>query len=269
MLGGAEIPNLAHGTPSVNPEASRRFTGVARLYGDTAYAAFRGAHVAVVGVGGVGSWAAEALARSGIGTLTLIDLDHVAESNINRQLHALESTLGMSKVLAMQARIADIDQATKVNVVDDFITAENASGLIAPNVNIIIDACDQTRAKVALAALARDRGISCIMSGAAGGKQQPQAIEVSDIALTTHDRLLASVRQRLRKEHAFPSSGAMGVVCVFSREQVKTTGVADAQAGLACAGFGSGVTVTATFGMCLAAQALQRLATRHALVAPA
>jgi tRNA A37 threonylcarbamoyladenosine dehydratase len=240
----------------------RRFAGIARLYGGEGAARISAAHVVVVGIGGVGSWAAEALARSGVGELTLIDMDHVAESNINRQIHATDLTLGKAKIEAMRERILSYNADAKLHVVDDFVTADNAAQLIPASAQVIIDACDQVRAKAALAALARARGIACVMSGAAGGKLSPHLMQVGDISEVTHDRLLASVRGRLRRDHGFDMGGSMGVPCVFSREPVRISDDCDPEAKLACAGYGSSVAVTASFGMTLASLALAHLSSR-------
>ena len=243
----------------------RRFGGLRRLHGDAAYARIRAAHVAVVGLGGVGSWAAEALARSGVAALVLVDLDHVAESNINRQVQALGSTLGMAKAVALRERVHDIHPGCAVTVVEDFASADNWPGLLrgAP-VDVVIDACDQPRAKVALAAWALAGATPLVVAGAAGGKRLPQAVAVADLAEVSHDPLLASMRQRLRREHAAPRSGAIGLACVFSREPVhRPAAEADDCAiddSLNCHGYGSSVTVTATFGMVAASLALQRVA---------
>ena len=150
---------------------SRRFTGTGRVYGERAVARFSAAHVCVVGIGGVGSWAAEALARSGVGTLTLIDLDNVAESNINRQIHALTGTVGQAKVDAMRDRIAQINPACVVHGIEEFVEPANWPGILPDGVDAVIDACDQVKAKVAMAQWAR-RAKRCFISvGAAGGKR--------------------------------------------------------------------------------------------------
>ncbi len=250
-------------------EARRRTTGIARLYGAPAVERLARSHAVVVGIGGVGSWAAEALARSGVGRLTLIDLDHVAESNINRQVHALEATLGQAKVLAMRERIAQIDPRTQVTALDDFVTEANAAALLPPDADLLLDCCDQAPAKAAMAAWALARGIACLMSGAAGGKRDPLQVRSADLAAVTHDRLLAAVRQRLRSRHGAPRQGPLGVVCVHSREPIARADAmdqpaCDPRAGLACAGYGSAVTVTCAFGMALAAAALGRLAATRA-----
>ncbi len=223
----------------------------------------RGAHVAVVGVGGVGSWAVEALARSGVGSLTLIDLDHVSESNVNRQIHALTPTLGMSKIEAMRQRIALINPNCNVTLVEEFVTPENWPALIPDGANAVIDACDQVRSKTAMAHWARETGATFISVGAAGGKRLAQKVEIADLSKVTHDPLLAQIRYRLRKFHGAPQAGkAMDVACVFSPESVDSpSGATDGSrdATLNCHGYGSIVTVTATFGLCAAGWVIDKL----------
>ena len=257
---------LAH-----EPDLERRFGALRRLYGDAGYARVRALRVAVVGVGGVGSWCAEALARSGVASLTLIDLDHVAESNINRQVQALGATIGHAKTQALRARIADIHPGCDVIEVDDFVDATNWPGLLPGGVDVLIDACDQIGAKAALAAWAlHTRQAFFVTVGAAGGKRRPHDVEVDDLGLVTHDPLLASLRQRLRKHHGAPRSGKIGVRCVFSREAVALPQAAcsvDGDSGavdgsLNCGGYGSSVAVTATFGLVAASLALEFAAAR-------
>ncbi|MBV8500628.1 MAG: tRNA threonylcarbamoyladenosine dehydratase [Paucibacter sp.] len=245
----------------MDADLERRFGGLRRLYGDADYERLRGARFAVVGLGGVGSWAVEALARSGVAQLTLIDFDQVAESNINRQVQALGSTVGQSKGDALRERIADIHPGCEVRFVEEFVSEDNWPGLLRHEIDGLIDACDQVRAKARLAAWARDGKLPFVSVGAAGGKRLPQAIEVEDLALTTHDPLLASLRQRLRKFHAAPRSGRMGVACVFSKESVtrpQQEGEAcEVDGTLNCAGYGSSVMVTASFGMAASARLVQ------------
>lgn len=251
-------------------DLERRFGGLRRLYGDAAYARLRAARVAVVGLGGVGSWAAEALARCGVARLVLIDLDHVAESNVNRQVQALGRTLGQAKVQALAERIADIHPGCQVLAVEDFVAPDNWPALLPAPVDVLVDACDQVRAKLALAAWSLREGVPLVCVGAAGGKRQPQRVEVADLAEATHDPLLASLRQRLRKEAGAPRQGPIGVRCVFSRESVVApaavceaddpgAAAAAVDGSLNCHGYGSSVMVTATFGMVAAAQVLQAL----------
>ena len=245
-------------------DLQRRFGGLERLYGVTGAAGIRSAHVAVVGIGGVGSWAAEALARSGVGELTLIDLDHVAESNINRQVHALEGTLGQAKVQAMRERIAQINPGCIVHGVEEFVEPGNWPQLLPAGVNSVIDACDQVKAKVAMAQWALQTRTLFISVGAAGGKRLAHKVDVDDLANTTHDPLLAQLRYRLRKSHGAPREGRkIGVACVFSREAVAPPDPSCAIEGdgsLNCHGYGSVVSVTATFGQCAAGWVLDRLA---------
>lgn len=245
-------------------EEQRRFGGLQRLYGMAGAERIRQAHVAVVGIGGVGSWAAEALARSGVARLTLVDMDHIAESNINRQIHALTSTTGQAKVEAMRERIALIHPQCQVDVVDDFVSPENWPSLLPSLPDAVIDACDQVKAKVAMADWALCHKIGFITVGAAGGKRLAHKVDVDDLSRITHDPLLAQVRYRLRKHHgAAKGDKRMGVQGVFSRESVAPPDASCAIEGdgsLNCHGYGSVVSVTATFGMCAAAEILNFLA---------
>lgn len=242
----------------------RRFGGLERLYGKPGAARIRVAHVAVVGIGGVGSWAAEALARSGVGQLTLIDLDHVAESNINRQIHALDDTLGQAKVHAMRERIQHIHPGCRVHCVEEFVEPGNWPSILPGGVDALIDACDQVPAKTAMAAWARVQRSLFITVGAAGGKRLAHKVDVDDLSQVTHDPLLAQLRYRLRKQHGAPREGKkIGVPCVFSREAVAPPDASCAVQGdgsLNCHGYGSVVAVTATFGQCAAGWVLDALA---------
>ena len=260
------------------PDTTRRFGGIERLYGPGALLRAARAHVTVVGIGGVGSWAAEALARSGIGALTLIDLDHLAESNLNRQIHALETTLGEAKVVAMKQRILAINPACTVNLVEEFVNEANVAALIPP-CDAVIDAIDNVRAKAALIAHCRHMRVAVVTTGGAGGRTDPTRIEVVDLSRTTQDALASKVRARLRKAYDFPRDPkrTFGVACVFSPEQLHRPVPAgqddgavhdacaidegsgpplDPAAGLNCAGYGSSVTVTASFGFAAAARVL-------------
>ncbi len=244
-------------------DSDRRFGGLSRLYGHSGALKIRSAHVVVVGIGGVGSWAVECLARSGVAELTLIDLDHVSESNINRQLHALTDTVGMPKALAMKERIAQINPACKVHVIEEFITPDNIEIFISNTVDAVIDACDQVSAKVALAAWSMAHQMKLVTVGAAGGKQLAHLVDMTDLGLSSHDPLLAHVRQQLRRLYQAPAKGCMGVQAVFSKEKVSAppnVQSADRDNSLNCHGYGSVVTVTATFGNCAAAWVLNQLA---------
>jgi len=246
-------------------DLQRRFGGLERLYGVAGAAAVRRARVAVIGIGGVGSWAAEALARSGVGELTLIDLDHVAESNINRQVHALAGTLGQAKVQAMAARIAQINPTCKVHGVEEFVEPANWPQLLPHKVDAVIDACDQVKAKVAMAAWALATKAMFVSVGAAGGKRLAHKVDIDDLANTTHDPLLAQLRYQLRKHHGAAREGRkIGVACVFSREAVAPPDAScdiEGDGSLNCHGYGSVVSVTATFGQCAAGWILDKLAT--------
>ncbi len=241
----------------------RRFSGLARLYGQAGADRITRAHVAVIGIGGVGSWAAEALARSGVARLTLVDLDHVSESNINRQVQALDATVGQAKVLAMRERIHAFNPACEVHGVEEFVNADNWPALLPEGVDAVIDACDQVNAKTHMAAWAlRTRGIF-IAVGAAGGKRFAHQVDIDDLARTTHDPLLAQLRYRLRKQHgAARDAKKIGLSVVFSREAITPPDASCApqqDAGLNCHGYGSVVSVTATFGQCAAGWVLDQL----------
>jgi tRNA threonylcarbamoyladenosine dehydratase len=260
------VPNLAVGLAPAEADLSRRFSGLDRLLGNAPAKQVRAAHVAVVGIGGVGSWAAEALARSGVGRITLIDLDHVAESNVNRQIQATSATLGMSKIAAMQERIVLINPVCVVTCIDDFATEENWPALLPAGVCATIDACDQVRVKTAMADWARRSKALFISVGAAGGKRLGHQVDIADLSETTHDPLLAQVRYKLRKMHGAPKNGKkMGVSCVFSREPVaKPVGecLSALDGTLNCHGYGSAVSVTATFGMCAAGWVMDKISQR-------
>jgi tRNA threonylcarbamoyladenosine dehydratase len=279
----------------MDADLARRFGGLERLYGVKGAATIRAAHVAVVGIGGVGSWAAEALARSGVGQITLIDFDQVAESNINRQIHAETGTVGMAKVDAMHQRIVQINPQCQVHCIEEFATPDNWQGLAdAGQFSAVIDACDQVKTKVTMAAWAlggtknksKEAARSAplfITVGAAGGKRRADKVDIADVSETTHDPLLAKLRYSLRREHGAPQgatgqgSGAqakqakrIGTTCVFSREPVAPPDAScaiDSDSGdgsLNCHGYGSVVSVTASFGMCAAGWVLDALAQRAA-----
>ena len=260
---------------SADADAARRFGGLERLYGIAGATRIRSAHVLVAGIGGVGSWTVEALARSGVSALTLVDLDHISESNINRQIHALSSTVGQAKVEAMRERIALINPDCRVHAIDDFVEPGNWLAMVeaATRANgplhATVDACDQVRAKLAMAAWARDTRSCFITVGAAGGKRHAHQVDIDDLSRVTHDPLLAQLRQRLRKDHGAPREGkVIGVSCVFSREAVAPPDAScaiDGDGSLNCHGYGSVVSVTATFGQCAAGWILNQIASEYAL----
>ena len=269
-------------------DLDRRFGGLARLYGAAGARRIRAAHIVVVGLGGVGSWAAEAAARSGVARLTLVDLDHIAESNINRQVHALDNTLGQAKVQAMRERISQINPECRVDCIEEFVDADNWPGVLALDNRFdfqqlaVIDACDQVKAKTAMAAWAIRNKVCLISVGAAGGKRMAHLVDIEDVALVTHDPLLAQMRYRLRKEHGAARKGKMGVACVFSREAVLQPAAVNApdqqevngecsldvqgdttvqtDGSLNCHGYGSVVSVTSTFGVCATGWVLSKIA---------
>lgn len=265
----------APATPSALPDIDfdRRFGGIARLYGNAALARFRAAHVCVIGVGGVGSWVVEALARSAIGHITMIDLDNLAESNINRQIHALTDTLGQAKVTALAQRIAQINPYCIVTEIEDFLTADNLDEMIGTrHYDYIIDAIDNVRAKTALIAYCRKHQLKLVTIGGAGGQVDPTKIAILDLCRTEQEPLLAKVRKRLRAEHGFPrgTRNKFGIDAVFSTEPLRLPESEEACAvdgdeqagvtGLNCAGFGSAMVVTASFGLVAAAHVLRKLA---------
>lgn len=267
----------------------RRFGGIARLYGAQGLARFRAAHVCVVGVGGVGSWIVEALARSAIGKITMIDLDNLAESNVNRQIHALTDTLGKAKVTALHERILQINPYCQVTEIEDFLTPDNVAEMIGEGrFDYVIDAIDNVRAKVALIAYCREHKVPLLTSGGAGGQIDPTKIEIRDLCRTEQEPLLAKVRKRLRAWHKFPrgTKNKFGIDAVFSTEplrfpegevcEVDTDDAADGLdtvdadgrkqeagvTGLNCAGFGSAMVVTASFGLVAAGFVLRKITER-------
>ena len=264
------MTDLFHSEHQIDFE--RRFGGMRRLYGTAAFERIQQAHVCVIGIGGVGSWTAEALARSAIGRLTFIDPDHVAESNINRQVHALTHELGRAKAQAMMERIRGINPHCRMTGVEEFLTAENVAELLAGDFDYVVDAIDNTRAKTALVAHCRRHKIRLVCVGGAGGRIDPARVQLDDLARTSGDPLLAKVRASLRRDHGFPREPKkkFGVECVFSTEPLiypKAEGGVcyekpeDAHIhGLNCAGFGSSACVTSAFGMMAAARVLNGLA---------
>lgn len=246
----------------------RRFGGVARIYGARGFERLRDANVAVVGLGGVGSWVVEACARSGIGRLTLIDLDHIAESNINRQVHALDSTVGAAKAQVLARRIADINPACEVDAVEEFVEADNLVTLLpAGRFDVVVDAIDHVRAKTALIAHCHAQGTALVTVGGAGGRTDASRVRVADLAHTLQEPMLAKVRKNLRQHHGFPRDvkKRFGIVAVFSDQPLRGNEAIDVidhagMTGLNCAGFGSLVSVTGVFGFVAAGLLVDRLA---------
>ncbi len=256
----------------MNEQTSRRFIGIERLYGQQAYQKIKSSHICVIGIGGVGSWVVESLARSGVEQLTLIDLDHIAESNINRQIHALSETLGQSKIIAMQERILSINPNCKVNLIDDHLSCDNIPQLLNASFDYVTDCIDQFRIKACLIHYCRSKKINLLTIGGAGGRIDPTHIQVTDLSRSAGDSLLAKTRKQLRTQHDFPRNlqRRFDIPCVFSTEQLRyptdnhevSTNKSECSnlTGLNCAnGFGSLSAVTATFGMIACAHVLNKI----------
>ena len=266
----------------ITNDVERRFGGLSRLYGPDSHIALQHARVAVVGIGGVGSWAAEALARSGVGGLTLIDMDHVAESNVNRQVQALTQTLGQAKIEAMGARIQGINAACKLELVDDFLTPDNVAELLHESIDYVLDCTDQVPAKIAMVLQARQRKQLLLVCGGAGGKTNMLSLRAGDLSEATHDALLGRMRNMLRREHGFARAAneagkikkrvpKMGVRVLWidqptilpsawqSNDSESQADTGAPLQGLACAGYGSSVTVTASMGFAAAAEAISTI----------
>lgn len=201
---------------------SLRFGGIVRLYGQEGAKIIQQANVCVIGIGGVGSWVAESLARNGIGNITLIDLDDICVTNINRQIHALTSSVGQSKVDVMAERITQINPECSISRVEDFITIENISSLITTEFDYVIDAIDSVQVKAALIAHCKRRKIPIITIGGAGGQTDPSKIAIADLSQTYQDPLLAKVRNQLRREHNFTRNlkRKFSIDAVFSSQQL-------------------------------------------------
>lgn len=250
----------------------QRFSGISRLYGQAGSTVIANAHIAVVGLGGVGTWAAEALARSGVGQLTLIDLDDICVTNINRQLHALSETVGQSKIEVMKRRILAINPDCQVNLIDDFIDSANCVEFLGNNLNGVIDAVDNVRAKAAMIAHCKRQKLPIIVCGSAGGQVDPSQIGSADLARTYNDPLLAKTRNLLRREYNFSrnTKRRFSVETVYSTEQLiypqpdgsvcSQKSLHEGEVRLDCSGgFGAATMVTGTFGFIAAARLLNKL----------
>jgi len=258
-------------TTSLSQAYLDRFSGIARLYGNSALEALASAHFAVIGLGGVGSWTAEALARSGVGRLTLIEMDEVCVTNSNRQLHALTGNVGQSKNAVISARLKQINPEIELHTIEDFIERENISELIGQQHHVVIDAMDAAHTKAAIVAYCSKAKIRLVTVGSSGGKRNPEMITVRDLGKTESDPLLGKIRHQLYRTHNFTRDAKrkFRVDAVFSREQMvypKPDGRVcqekqDLQSGvkLDCAGgFGASLMVTGTFGFLAAAKAIER-----------
>ena len=254
-----------------NVQYERRFQGTRTLYGTAAVTTFADAHVYVIGVGGVGSWAAEALARTAVGTITLIDLDVLVASNVNRQLPALDSTFGESKIAAMATRIREINPKVTLNLIDDFLTVENVATLLPSRDEakaaiaqgrpmVILDCVDDMNAKLAIALHCRFNKLKLVCAGGAGGKIDPSKIRVSDLRDSYQDPLLAKLRNKLRHEKGINSTlkEKFGIKCVYSTEPPRVDKSCQT-GGLQCGGYGSAVVVTSVVAMIMVSEALQLL----------
>lgn len=254
--------------------ADERFSGIQRVYGEASQHAFAQHHVAVVGLGGVGSWAVEALARSGIGGLTLIDLDDVCVSNINRQLPALGSTVGQLKTEVLAARVRDIHPHCQVRIIDDFLALDNLDQHLGEPVTAVLDAIDSVTVKAGMIAWCKRRKLPFVTCGGAGGQVDPLQLRKADLAKATQDPLLAKVRSTLRRHYHFSKNPArsFGVTAVYSTEQLRYPTAegewshAKPGAGsmrMDCAtGFGAAMPVTASFAMVAVAQLLEKISQR-------
>ena len=252
-------------------QASQRFGGTERLYGQRETEILRQTHICIVGIGGVGSWVAEALARTAVGQLTLIDLDDICVTNTNRQIHALKQTVGQAKVEAMAERIRQINPDCQINIIEDFVTPENAQTLLHNDMHYVVDATDSIKAKAAMIAHCKRNKIPIITVGGAGGQVDPTQISVTDLSKTIHDPLASKLRSELRRFHNFSSNPKrrFAVECVYSTEQLRypqadgtvcaTKSLSHGSAKLDCnTGFGASVAVTASFGFIAAARVIKK-----------
>lgn len=246
-------------------EYERRFAGVEKIYGEDAFRQYEHSHVMVIGIGGVGSWAVEALARTGIGELTIIDMDVVAASNINRQLPAMSSTLGREKIEVMAERCHSIHPRIKINLVDDYLTPDNVKELLENKPDVVLDCIDDVKAKLALMLHCRFNKIPLIVSGGAGGKLDPLKIRVADLAKTEQDPMLAKLRSQLRaKGICKKPKEKFGITCVYSIDNPFSSAEVCPSAGLRCGGYGSAVVVTSSFAMIAVSEVLKKLALKKA-----
>ena len=246
-------------------EYERRFAGVEKIYGDEAFRQYEHSHVMVIGIGGVGSWAVEALARTGIAELTIIDMDVVAASNINRQLPAMSSTLGREKIEVMAERCHSINPRIKINLVDDYLTPENVKELLENKPDVVLDCIDDVKAKLALMLHCRFNKIPLIVSGGAGGKLDPLKIRVADLSKTEQDPMLAKLRSQLRaKGICKKPKEKFGITCVYSIDNPFSSADVCPSAGLRCGGYGSAVVVTSSFAMVAVSEVLKKLALKKA-----
>ena len=243
-----------------NDEYERRFAGVAKIYGEESFNHYEHSHVMVIGIGGVGSWAVEALARTGLGELTLVDMDVIAASNINRQLPAITTTLGHEKIEVMAERCRAINPRIKINLIDDYLTPDNIQDVLANTPDLILDCIDDVKAKFALMLHCRFNKIPLIVSGGAGGKLDPLKIRVADLSKTEQDPMLAKLRTQLRsKGICKKAKEKFGITCVYSIDNPFSSAEVCPSAGLRCGGYGSAVVVTSSFAMVAVSEVLKKL----------
>ncbi|WGE88609.1 tRNA cyclic N6-threonylcarbamoyladenosine(37) synthase TcdA [Actinobacillus arthritidis] len=243
----------------------QRFGGIGRLYTPEGLAKLRQSHICVIGIGGVGSWAVEALARSGIGKITMIDMDDICVTNINRQIHAMTGTVAQLKTEAMKERIERINPECVVEIIDDFITPENIPEYLNCGYDYVIDAIDSVKTKAALIAYCKRNKIRMITTGGAGGQTDPTQIQITDLSKTIQDPLASKVRSLLRKEYNFSQNPKrkFGIDCVFSTQPLifpKMGEGCEVSATMNCAnGFGAVTMVTATFGFFAVSRVIDKL----------
>lgn len=260
---------------------NNRFSGISRLYGIDGLKRLLSSHVLIVGLGGVGTWAAEAIARSGIGNMTLVDLDDVCITNTNRQIHALTNTIGKSKVMVMKERILAINPQCKVNAFEEFFTEKSADAILDIKYDYVIDAFDSLQNKCVLASKCKERNIPLIITGGAAGKRNPSLLKIDDLGLACNDSLLFALRKRLRQEFNFPSGAGFtrskkqrfDIACVYSPEDpvflqsdgsVCDTAESGTTLNLDCeAGMGSITHITGMFGLLAASHVIEKMALEH------
>lgn len=256
---------------NLSPEYINRFGGVARLYGQRLFQSLSTTHVTVVGIGGVGSWCAEALIRTGIGEITLIDMDEICVTNTNRQLHTLHDSVGKSKVETMKERLLKINPEAKIHAIVDFVTEETLEKLITSDMHIVVDAIDSLKNKALMANFCREKDLKLITIGGAGGKSDPTQLRIGDLADSAQDNLLRRLKKKLRRDFNFPSKGAMGIRAVYSFERAVYPGVDGeicykdelkdkSMAALDCAtGMGTVSFATGAFGFAAAKEVMELL----------
>ena len=243
----------------------QRFGGIGRLYTPDGLARLRKAHICVIGIGGVGSWVVEALARSGVGELTLIDMDDICVTNINRQLPAMSGTIGKLKTKVMSERVKLINPECTVNIIDDFISPENQSDYLNRGYDYVIDAIDNVKTKASLIAYCKRNKINIITIGGAGGQTDPTQIQIADLSKTIQDPLLAKVRSVLRKDYNFSQNPQrkFSIDAVFSTQPLivpQMTEGCSISATMNCAnGFGAATMITATFGFFAVSRVIDKL----------